>query len=60
MGAELGLKQERAQDQQLPGLEEGLEDVEVVRKTRQMLLIGAEDRCRSLCVGASESPHRGG
>lgn len=51
MGAELGLKQEWAQDQQLPGLEEGLEDAEVVRETWQMPLIGAEDRCRPLCVG---------
>lgn len=49
MGAELGLKQERAQAQELPGLEEGLEDAEVVRETWQMPLISAEDRCRPLC-----------
>lgn len=51
MGAELGLKQEWVQAQELPGLEEGLEDAEVVRETWQMPLIGAEDRCRPLCVG---------
>lgn len=53
MGAELGLKQEWAPDQELPGFEEGLEDAKVVRETWQMPLRGAEDRCRPLWVGAS-------